>query len=362
VGSDPTRELAWQSLLETLGPAPIPAQVSKLAGSAADGARDTSPSPVPVTLLSGFLGSGKTTLLTRLLTETQLRIVAVVNDVAALNVDAQFVRARSSDTIELANGCACCSLGAQLLQELETLVVPKGQADEPPDAILIEASGVADPTGIAQTIANAQGVMLDGIVTLVDGLQFQQWLLNPVTAHLCERQLAAAHMVVVTKLDEAGAPEFQVLRHQLEQRVPGRVVLDARSLLARVNPVGLDDLLLGAGLRGARPAPVTTPPDDAWLGTETLDFIEPLEMSELCSLLDELPPEVLRIKGWVRLQGQQGCWYEIQAAGPRWRVIPLNPRVQQGFADDVPAAGQLVVIGEAYSKNLITFTGRLASL
>ena len=97
---------------------------------------------VPVTVVGGFLGAGKTSLVRHLLTgDHGLRLAVVVNDVGAINIDAALVADTESERIELTNGCSCCSLGPDLARSLHDLA----HRPDPPDAIIIEASGVGGP-------------------------------------------------------------------------------------------------------------------------------------------------------------------------------------------------------------------------
>ena len=114
-------------------------------GVLAVGDLDAGPAPVPVTVLTGFLGAGKTTLLNRILNGGHgLRVAVLVNDFGSINIDAELVVGVESDVISLANGCICCTIREDLAATvLETIDRP-----ERPEYILLEASGVAEPSGI----------------------------------------------------------------------------------------------------------------------------------------------------------------------------------------------------------------------
>src|SRR5258705_2454149 len=105
---------------------------------------------VPITLLTGFLGAGKTTLVNRLLSDPASgRVAVIVNEFGEIGIDGALIQRASEDMLELRNGCLCCSARDGLLYALCSLFLRKLGAIEPRiefDKILVETTGIADPT------------------------------------------------------------------------------------------------------------------------------------------------------------------------------------------------------------------------
>jgi G3E family GTPase len=176
---------------------------------------------VPITFVGGYLGAGKTTVINEVLAQADRPIAVIVNDVGGVNIDARLIRRRKADMIEVTNGCVCCSsidgMGAAFDQIRAR--------PEPPDHVIVELSGVAEPQRMVPWGQSA-GFMLDGVVVVVAADQLAPGVLPEwVQAQLCA-QIMAADLLILTKTDVIGESEIQYAHLRLCELAPNVPVFD----------------------------------------------------------------------------------------------------------------------------------------
>ena len=157
---------------------------------------------IPVLLLTGYLGSGKTTLLNRILTNNKgIRFAVIVNDIGEVNIDASLIQKggvvsqQDDSLVALQNGCICCSLKMDLIEQLHDLIA----SPQPFDYIVIEASGICEPIPIAQTLCTYPQMVpqfvqdgmpvLDCICSVVDSMRLRDEFIAQLDKHASKKQV-----------------------------------------------------------------------------------------------------------------------------------------------------------------------------
>lgn len=285
------------------------------------------PAPVPLTILTGFLGAGKTTLLNRLFTgDHQLRVAVLVNDFGAINIDAELVVGVESDVISLANGCVCC----QIRDDLVEAVVDLLERPDPIDYIVLEASGVADPAGIAVTFGDPNlrdRIRLDSITCVVDADQVFTHHEYPALEQLKLRQIAFADLLILNKVDLAGAEQVDRVRAWIDGYV-NRIRIVETSFCEVPY-----DILLGSGRFD--PTWHDAPADDvdkqhhttdhgAAFSTWSYESDRPFSLPALREMVRKLPGTVYRCKGVIYAAEAPARRTALQVVGRRSDVTLLD--------------------------------------
>lgn len=272
---------------------------------------------VPLTIIGGFLGSGKTTVLSKLLTSPHgQRLVILVNDFGAINIDAELVESQTDDMINLKNGCACCAVSSDLTNALIEVV----DREDLPDAIVLEASGVADPHGIAQTALSNPSVQLDGCLTIVDAETLKHHADDPVTRRLFRNQIAAADLVILSKIDLVDQATRAADLDWLAKHFPGKRIVEAVD--GDVPP----DILLGIeSSRDIDEAALEAEDHAHDFASVSVSVEEPLDDGRLQDFFATLPEPLLRAKGFVNLARSPDRRTVFQRVGNRWLMNDGEP-------------------------------------
>jgi len=289
---------------------------------------------VPIVTIGGFLGAGKTTLVNQVLSSADgRRIVVFVNDFGAINIDHSLVETVEEDRISLKNGCVCCTLNDDLVASVADLA----RAASPPDMILIEASGVADPRALDASLAALEAAGLARLDTRLyvldastfDGLGYD--LAEAVIDHA-----AASDLVLVNKTDLANAEQIGAVIRTLKEAAPfSRVVETAYAA------IGWSILLDADGARSAeRPSATKQIGDharkyDQW-SCEVEAAIDRLRFEDFAATL---PETCLRAKGVLRFSDEPDATYLFNLVGYR-ATLERSKRMSGSFCSQIVAIGE----------------------
>ncbi|MCC3306424.1 CobW family GTP-binding protein [Sneathiella sp. HT1-7] len=276
---------------------------------------------IPIILISGYLGAGKTTLINHLLAADHGRRIAVlVNDFGAINIDAALISDQTENTISLTNGCVCCSITDDLGTALDALTL----REELPDLVVLEASGVAEPSRLARHAGNWPGFELDAIITLLDAETVQLRAVNKFVGQLVKSQIEAADLLVLTKADLVSNETCEKLAGWIETLAPGVSVIMAEA--GKVAP----ELIVGLPARSNLSQTMKEEPHEDNFSTSHWTPPGPIRKDNLIRKLEELPSSIHRVKGFF-VDADTGEAVLLQRVGSRFSFEDAPTKAEVGF-------------------------------
>ena len=312
------------------------------------GSSNSTFSPIPLTIIGGFLGSGKTSLLNHIINNTRgKRFAVLVNDFGEINIDAKLVVSVEGETISLANGCICCVIRDDLVKEVVRLF----DRDPLPEHIVIESSGVARPVSVAETFFNPAVqhlVEVQNMITLLDA----DLVIDDQADYsdLAYAQVAVADLVVINKTDLVSPRQIEDVRQKVEAIVPG-----ARILETTFGEVPLDlifDDQMSKAMDSLRErnnllTPYSAPPTNGEFATWTFRSEAEWSFNALQRAVEHLPKGIYRAKGLVRLDLETEDYGILQVTGRRGWLKLVEPESDE----DEVVTTELVFIGKPGSTS-----------
>ena len=366
----------------------------------------SSNTPTPVTILSGSLGAGKTTTLNHVLTtEEELNAAVLVNDMGEVNVDAEFVERESElsqsdeEIIEMSNGCICCRLRGDMLDEVGRLA---DQRDF--DYLLVESSGISEPIPVAQTFARGfedaefdpTGVYeLDTMVSVVDAHSFWQGFDsgqaltdddiepqgNRVPEEALMDQIEFCDVLLLNKCDLVPDEELDEMEAVLQALQPRAKIIrtehgaaDPTEILA-TGRFDFDEASQSAGWKRElqHGHHHESAADEHGVTSFTFDADRPFHPERIARLFADLPDGVVRAKGFFWSAGREdvamgldkagqsvragpkGTWIATLPEAEQERYFAARPGIKEDWDDQWGDRGtELVFIGREFDRETLT--------
>lgn len=358
----------------------------------------------PVTLITGYLGSGKTTVMNELLkNQTSKKIAVIVNDMGAVNIDANLIKqdgmvAYETELVELQNGCICCTLRDEFMAQIESL-----SKSDSMDAILVEASGISNPSSIADAFVMYEeenedtSVYLDSIVTVVDADRIYYEFLDrlqenieeaaatteeeeedPDIINLVMDQIEFCNVVILNKCDlltqtqlmevknvlKSLQPEAEIIETQYGKVDPDKIFHNAKFDYDKVNESSLMGRTLSGKLKEEKDH------DEYGISSFVYEERRPFDYDKFIAFMEnEYPESLIRAKGYIWFADDDIHVQLFEQAGrnsslaemSNW-VASFTKEEQQKVFDEYPDVladwdetygdrlNQIVFIGKDYKK------------
>ncbi|MGH3653649.1 CobW family GTP-binding protein [Glutamicibacter sp.] len=305
---------------------------------------------IPVIVLTGYLGAGKTSLLNRLLTRPGTRVGVIINDIGKVNVDTGLITGQIDAAESIAGGCVCCLSDSSGLDELlEKLGQPRLRLD----AIIVEASGAADPLNVDRLLrfGKAHGVRFGGIIDVIDAVEHEHTV---DTAAMAPARFSATSMVVVNKLDRIASEHRDAVLARISGRIrevnPHVAIIPASH--AAIDPELVFDIALNEDPIDELPlAAASRPHHDhehaPHAHAVTVRCPEAADPGAVLDLLENPPAAAYRLKGHVKLRTDRGTQrFLVNMVGRQIHFAEATSRSQ-------PADDALVAVGMGLDESMV---------
>ncbi len=301
---------------------------------------------VPFSILTGFLGAGKTTVLNRVLGASHdQRVAVLVNELGRVAIDSQLIIGRGGDVLELAGGCVCCKIDVK--NDLWDGIVDVIERSRPAHVVL-ETTGIAEPDAIwtgldALSPEHRARIAPAGVACIVDA---EAGLGQLDVRGEAREQVIAADRIMLSKLDLASAEQVRALHGRLDE-----LNAEAERAAFPTSPEGtaalVSWLLEVREPRRPRGAGHHHHHDHlGQVGAATFVSDAPLVREPLLALVESMRDRLLRVKGFVHLDGVQDRGY-LELAGAQ-----LDLRTGEPWGDDPPRT-ELVFLGEGIDEAVL---------
>ncbi len=363
----------------------------------------------PVVLITGYLGSGKTTLLNNLLRQEKRRVALIVNDMGSINVDAEMLKKNGSNVtecpmFELQNGCICCTLRDEFIQQIEKI-----SNLDTVDVVFVEASGISDPGAVSASFLAYEednpktNVYLTSVVTVVDADRIYREFLDELKQkadknatdenNLTEEEISTlivdqiefCNFIVLNKcdlLDEKQLSEVEAIIRDFQPRAPifhsvnGNVDIDK---ITTTEPFNYEQIDSSSAIQNAinslnepnRAAQGCT--GEYGISSFVFEEKRPFNRERFMNFVNNnYPKELIRAKGYiwfsdadanVQLFEQAGrnssvmtvaYWIDALEEKQKQEYLEYNPDVKEDWDEEFgDRVNQLVIIGKGYDKKAI---------
>lgn len=302
---------------------------------------------VPITLLTGYLGAGKTTLINHVLNNQEgYKVAVIVNDIGEVNIDANligkggYIQEEDSSLVPLQNGCICCTLKVDLMQQIADIIATKKF-----DYILIEASGVCEPLPIAQTItvlseeSAKYGLpeicRLDNVVTVVDALRLRdefncgdnlvkENINDEDIENLLIQQIEFCTKIILNKVDELSKEKLDKVKAIIRKLQPKAEIIETNyskvsvDKILNTNSFDFDEVSMSAAWieelnKDEEEEEGET--EEYGIGTFVYTRRAPLDRDEFDKFASAFPENIIRCKGVIWFENEPETSYIFEQSG-----------------------------------------------